>query len=682
MDIVDCNNHVKTAIEYFGPSCAVNSLINKYNPIGDNSDKLCSLCTGKVPGGKCTSQDPYAGFEGAFRCLLEAGDVAFLKHNTIAEMTGSKAFRHITADQFELLCKDGSRQPVSEYRQCNWGAVPSHAIVISSAKPSHERHRYERFLTRASELYSHQKSMLKSEEEERGLSRSQPQFGQPVFDNNDPYGSSWNDPWGRAISSSSTTTTTTSTARPRWAARQFDRYGNEIVGEDEHVLNGTEPVGQPYEKFELFESSRYGTRTNLMFQDSSRSFAPIPEENQNFKGYLGDNLNIIYGVRDCPVKSMTLCVTSDAEMEKCVKMKTALRAQLIQPEMQCHKAHSHIRCMQAIRSGGADVAVFDASDVYTGGMRYDLIPFMSEVYNLGSPEYYVVAIAWDKDPDTELTYLKNKRTCHSGINTAAGWVFPMAYLISNGWIRPFGCDSLRAASEYFSKACVPGALSHDYNLGIQYPNLCDLCHGGSRSYCRRDASEDFYGHTGALRCLVEGGGDVAFAKHTTVSENTGGKRRDWWARNRLNDDFQLLCPDGTRGMLDDYERCNLGKVKANAIMTRGGELHNDTELSAFMNLFIYAQQFYGRKEQDAFGFSMFYSYPPYSDLIFQDATRQLVPIPEENRVYDRYLGGTFMRARRITDCDSGAAQIRLTLWNSLLVTIGTVFVAKWLNRQM
>lgn len=39
MEIVDCNNHIKTAINFFGPSCAVNSLINRYNPIGDNSDK-------------------------------------------------------------------------------------------------------------------------------------------------------------------------------------------------------------------------------------------------------------------------------------------------------------------------------------------------------------------------------------------------------------------------------------------------------------------------------------------------------------------------------------------------------------------------------------------------------------------------------------------------------------------
>lgn len=92
MEIVDCNNHVKNAINFFGESCAPNSLIDKYNPIGDNSDSLCALCIGKIPGGKCTHRDPYSGFEGAFRCLLEAGDVAFLKHTTVSEMVASKEF--------------------------------------------------------------------------------------------------------------------------------------------------------------------------------------------------------------------------------------------------------------------------------------------------------------------------------------------------------------------------------------------------------------------------------------------------------------------------------------------------------------------------------------------------------------------------------------------------------------
>lgn len=103
-----------------------------------------------------------------------------------------------------------------------------------------------------------------------------------------------------------------------------------------------------------------------------------------------------------------------------------------------------------------------------------------------------------------------KYTCHTGINTASGWVIPLAYLISNGWIRSYGCDSVRAAAEYFTKSCVPGALSAEYNSGVPYDNLCHLCHGSSYKYCRRDASEDYFGHTGAFRCLVEGGGTKYF----------------------------------------------------------------------------------------------------------------------------------------------------------------------------
>lgn len=197
--------------------------------------------------------------------------------------------------------------------------------------------------------------------------------------------------------------------------------------------------------------------------------------------------------------------------------------------------------------------------------------------------------------------------------------------------------------------------------------MCDLCHGVSHRYCRRDASEDYFGYTGAFRCLVEGGGDVSFVKHTTVAENTDGKRREFWARNTFTKDFELLCPDGTRRPTMDYENCNLGKVAANAIVTRGGYGYNETQINAYINLFIYAQQFYGRKEQDEFSFSMYYSPPPYSDLIFQDATQQLIVIPPEKREYSTYLGPDFMRARRIVDCNAGASAISYSLFGTIVM---------------
>lgn len=681
MEVIDCNNHVKSTIKYFGPSCAVNSLIDKYNPLGDNSDQLCSLCIGKIPGGKCTYQDPYSGYEGAFRCLVEAGEIAFLVHTTVQEMTSTTFdFSSVKKEQFELLCRDGTRRSVDEYRICNWGTVPSRAIVTSSATNFEIRRMYQRFLEKAVRILhknknnttdlNHFDNNQKNYENRSGYNN---RFGENDFNRdgvNTPneYSTDWDrNGYDRSFGGGG--------GGGGGGGNGFNSWEKPAINDtfDYYHRDHTEPTNiQPIEVFDLYESApRYGMQHNLIFSDSARDFVHLPEKDQTYTGYLGRSIDHILGVRHCPVNRMTLCVTSDPEMEKCVKMKIALKAQLLKPELLCHRGHSQINCMQSIQSGIADVAVLDAGDVYTAGLRFNLIPFISEVYNLGTPDYYVVAVAKEEDDNTDLTYLKNKYTCHTGINTAAGWVYPLAYLISNNWIRGYGCDSVRAAAEYFTKSCVPGALSTEYNIGVPYDNMCDLCHGVSYRYCRRDASEDYFGYTGAFRCLVEGGGDVSFVKHTTVAENTDGKRREFWARNTFTKDFELLCPDGTRRPTMDYENCNLGKVAANAIVARGGYGYNETQINAYINLFIYAQQFYGRKEQDEFSFSMYYSPSPYSDLIFQDATQQLIVIPPEKREYSTYLGPDFMRARRIVDCNAGAAAIGYSLFGTIVMVAFT-----------
>ncbi|XP_018373609.1 PREDICTED: melanotransferrin isoform X2 [Trachymyrmex cornetzi] len=703
MEVIDCNNHVKSTIKFFGPSCAVNSLIDKNNPIGDNSDHLCSLCIGEIPGGKCTNKDPYSGYEGAFRCLVEAGEIAFLVHTTVDEMTSTTFdFSSVKKEQFELLCTSGIRKSVDDYSTCNWGIVPSRAIVTSSATNFDIRRRYQRFLEKTAQILHKNKNgttnFNRFGNQTNFTNRPGYDNNQKDFENRPGYDSNRRDfenrpgynrvgegDYNRGGFRNPNEYGTDNRNRGRydqrfgsgdgrgvdgglnsWEKPAFDDTFNYYSREGEN----TEPANvQPIEMFELYESApRYGLQHNLIFSDSSRDFVQLPEKDQTYTGYLGQSLEHILGVHHCPVNRMTLCVTSEPEMEKCIKMKIALKAQLLKPELICHKGHSQINCMQSIRSGTADVAVLDASDVYTAGLQFELIPFISEVYNLGTPDYYVVAVAKEEDDNTDLTYLKNKNTCHTGINMAAGWVYPLAYLISNKWIRGYGCDSVRAAAEYFSKSCVPGALSTEYNIGVPYDNMCDLCHGVSYRYCRRDASEDYFGYTGAFRCLVEGGGDVSFVKHTTVAENTDGKRKEFWARNTFTKDFELLCPDGTRRPTTDYMNCNLGKVAANAIVTRGGYYgYNQTQINAYINLFIYAQQFYGRKEPDEFSFSMYYSRPPYSDLIFQDATQQLVVIPPNKREYITYLGPDFMRARRIVDCNAGASVISYSLFATIIM---------------
>lgn len=189
------------------------------------------MCIGKVPGGWCNSQDPYIGFEGAFRCLVEAGEIAFLKHTTVQEMVNSKLYKGKTTDEFELICKNGQRMPVTEYLECNWGMVPSNALVVSSAKPIDERKQIQRFLQSAVRHYAHKIASNSTNYENRERDRFKNRFDDRYQDNRFTTERNGRNPFG----------TSSTTPNPF----------NESVF---------------FETFEMFESQRYGRRLNLMFQ--------------------------------------------------------------------------------------------------------------------------------------------------------------------------------------------------------------------------------------------------------------------------------------------------------------------------------------------------------------------------------------------------------------------------------
>lgn len=47
-----------------------------------------------------------------------------------------------------------------------------------------------------------------------------------------------------------------------------------------------------------------------------------------------------------------------------------------------------------------------------------------------------------------------------------------------------------------------------------------------------------------------------------------GKNQESWALDLELEDLKLLCPDGTEAGLDEYERCHLAAVPANAVVVR------------------------------------------------------------------------------------------------------------------
>jgi len=616
MPVSDCNNYVRSTSDFFAESCAVNTLTERYNPLGDNSNKLCELCGSADPGVRCTVKDPYAGFQGALRCLMDRGDIAFVKHNSVQKS-------RIDPDEFELLCLDGSRRSVTEYEECSWGTAPGHFVIVSSAMEVKERQAVQKFLSKIVTKYNHD-NVIKQQPSLNSSLSAIPDYTNEVF----------------------------SELLPEMPKSPFDI--NESIGD------------------------KYGDIADLLFSDDVKELRSIPIEEQLYRtvlkktygGYHISPQENINGIRRCEIPTIRLCVTSRPELDKCQRMSTALNAQLLKPRLTClpnQPPFSHRKCMRMIYQKRADITMLEAGDIFRAGEDYGLIPIMAETYNLGTPDYYAVAVVKIRDNSSELIYLKRRNSCHTGVGQAAGWIIPMSWLISNERVRDYGCDSVRAAAEYFQKGCAPGIRDkdymlsriYDYNNYWHYGHMCDLCHGKAGQYCARNAMEDYYGHTGAFRCLVEGGGDVAFVKHTTVMENCDGKRNEIWSRNQLTKDYQLLCRDGTRKAATDYRDCYLGKVKANAMVTNPD--YPPEFINSFINLFKYAQQFYGQRNSDEFSFSMFYSYLPYSDLIFQDAAQKLIVLPQEQRHHRTYLGREFTKAFEEVECayvgSSGHVQV-------------------------
>lgn len=173
---------------------------------------------------------------------------------------------------------------------------------------------------------------------------------------------------------------------------------------------------------------------------------------------------------------------------------------------------------------------------------------------------------------------KGSNSCHDGVGTSSGWNIPISTLIEKKLLEIVDCNNhVKAATRFFNKMCAPDALNAQFNpTGDNPTSACELCRGRIGStFCTNQ--DPYAGSIGAMYCLIDGGGDVAFVKHTTLNELAALNRSI-----NLND-FELLCPNvigspyitlGNVSVypyptapLSDYMKCNWGVVPPRAILT-------------------------------------------------------------------------------------------------------------------
>ncbi|XP_057622841.1 LOW QUALITY PROTEIN: serotransferrin-like [Chionomys nivalis] len=323
-----------------------------------------------------------------------------------------------------------------------------------------------------------------------------------------------------------------------------------------------------------------------------------------------------------PDKTVRWCAISEHENTKCISFRDHMKNVLPAdgPQLACVKKTSYTDCIKAIAGSEADAITLDAGWVYEAGLTpNNLKPVVAEVY--GTPEkpqtsYLAVAVV-KKGSGFQLDELQGKKSCHTGLGRSAGWNIPVGLLFCK-FPEPRSPIE-KAVASFFSGSCVPCADS------ASFPKLCQLCPG-----CGCSSLQPYYGYAGAFKCLKDGGGDVAFVKHTTIFEVLPQKSD--------RDQYELLCPDNTRKPVDQYEECYLARVPSHAVVARAVDGKEDL----IWEILKVAQGNFGKgKSKD---FQLFDS-PLEKDLLFKNSAIGLLRIPSRMD-YRLYLGHNYVTAIR------------------------------------
>jgi hypothetical protein len=91
---------------------------------------------------------------------------------------------------------------------------------------------------------------------------------------------------------------------------------------------------------------------------------------------------------------------------------------------------------------------------------------------------------------------------------------------TNGVISSKKCDYPSIVSKLLSGACTPGVEDSDHSpTGVPSDissKLCSACGNQNSTFCAGDKTNRYYGDRGAIRCIKEGAGDIAFIETGNV----------------------------------------------------------------------------------------------------------------------------------------------------------------------
>ncbi|MEQ2228872.1 hypothetical protein ILYODFUR_013094 [Ilyodon furcidens] len=331
-------------------------------------------------------------------------------------------------------------------------------------------------------------------------------------------------------------------------------------------------------------------------------------------------------------RTIRWCATSEPEQRKCQAMSEAFSGASIRPSLSCVMGLTVEGCIQKLQKKEADALSMFATDIYNA-MKIATFKMAASESKAGDiSSYHAVAVVKKANSAINIQNLAGKKSCHTGKGRTAGWNMPLGYLIDQGYMSVMGCNIPQGVANFFNASCIPGA-----NDVGDPASLCELCKGdGSGMHkCEMSEKEMYYSYEGAFRCLVEDAGQVAFIKHTTVKENTDGQGPTW-AQSLVSADYELLCRDGTRAPVTEWNRCHLVRIPF-----RGIVVGNDITPSVVFNML--------NEGLAKSGFNMFSS-ADYGGgtVLFSESTTKFEGVEADDPI--KWMGTKYYNVMRAMDC--------------------------------
>ncbi|GAB0096723.1 Transferrin [Sergentomyia squamirostris] len=335
-----------------------------------------------------------------------------------------------------------------------------------------------------------------------------------------------------------------------------------------------------------------------------------------------------YSFPSCnPPRSIVYCTTSIIQHAKCSWLQEAASVYGIEPNLQCIRAEHLDRCMDDVKHKVADVVLVSQADRIRAQRDYALKPILYEFSSNFDERYAIVAVVRSESNMKSFEDLRGKRACFPTYEGAA-FLSVGETLLNKSLITP-SCHLAGDIQNYFSEK--------SYNTHSDHVNS----HGM------------YQGEEGAIKCLMEDSGDVAFVDIDTWKKFQEGKFRKY-SPNEKPGNYKLLCPFGHTKKIPT---CYLHWTAPGHLM-----IHNSSTLmrrNEIYNSLRDMDRLFGKtfstKTQT---FTLFGPFDKKNNVLFRDATEGLrgsIDIMKDKA--DRSLESSFNKYSKMRCLSSGGMSL-------------------------